>query len=425
MTGTSDARTPIRVAVLERDETTRQEIMSLLSQSPNLAARVLSDVATFFELDGTEHHPDVILVGLDTEPNETLDSMQQLIKLAPTCGIIIYARDVTMELLSRAMSVGARRYVTYPLEAPALRTAIDDVYEQIKPLSERHRELSLPVYQKARDPKVVAIFSAKGGVGTSTLAVNLACALSTMKRRVVIVDGNISYGNIGVFLNISPSKSMLQLIGDPQGMTDAAVEEALLPHSSGIKVLLAPVRPEEADTINGDHMRAIIGHLRHHYDYVVVDTYPSYDERMLAMLDTADQILSPMSPDLPAVKNLAMFLRIGTEILNYPEGKVTPILMRANSVTPTYLKHFETFLKRPLEWRIVSDGKRVTQSVNNGEPFILSDPQTPVSQNITALARMIDGQPQKATINEVIPAEAPQPFWKRLLPSNSSAVRKL
>ena len=94
---------------------------------------------------------------------------------------------------------------------------------------------------EAREPKVVTVFSPKGGVGTSTVAVNLACALSTLGRRVALMDGNISFGNVGVFLNLPPSKSILQLVGDPAGIGEANVEEALLSHPSGLKVLLAPI----------------------------------------------------------------------------------------------------------------------------------------------------------------------------------------
>jgi pilus assembly protein CpaE len=250
----------------------------------------------------------------------------------------------------------------------------------------------------------VTVFSPKGGVGTSTVAVNLACALSALGRRVVLMDGNISFGNAGVFLNLPPSKNILQLIGDPAGITEATVEEALVSHPSGLKVLLGPIEPEQGDTVQGEHLRQIIGILRAHYDYIVVDTWPSYDERVLAMLEVADQILVPTGPELPSVKNLAAFLRVA-HLLGYPKDKLIPVLMRANSVTPDHLRDIESFLKQPLVWRIVSDGKRVTKSVNNGEPFVLKEETAPVSQNIYALARMLDGQ-QEMTIVRPLRAKA-------------------
>ena len=249
-------------------------------------------------------------------------------------------------------------------------------------------------------------------MGTSTVAVNLACALSMLGRRVALMDGNISFGNAGVFLNLPPSKSILQLVGDPAGIGETTVEEALLSHPSGLKVLLAPIEPEAEEMIHGEHLRQIIAVLRARYDYVVVDTWPSYDERVLAMLEVADQILIPTGPELPSIKNLAAFLRVA-RLLGYPKDKLIPVLMRANSVTPDHLHDIESFLKQPLVWRIVSDGKRVTQAVNNGEPFVLKEETAPVSQNIYALARMLDGQ-QEMTVVRPLKAKA-LPFWKRPL----------
>jgi len=409
------ARGLIKVAIMEQQDKTLQQVLALAAQSANLDVQVLGDAAAYFEIYGASAGPDVLLVGLDTDPQAALVTAKRIVALAPACGVIVYGRAATMDLLSQAMASGARRYLPYPFDPPTLRAAIGDVHEQMKPLVENAR-FALPAHQataggeiRVHEPKVVAVFSPKGGVGTSTLAVNLACALQAMNRRVAIVDGNISFGNVGVFLNIAPSKSMLQVVGDPNGVQETAVEDVLLPHASGVKVMLAPLKPEEADSVNGDHLRAIINFMRPHYDYVVVDTWPSYDERVLAMLDASDQILVPSGPELPSIKNLAAFLRVA-QLLDYPPDKIVPVLMRANSVTPDYLQDIEAFLKRPLVWRIVSDGKRVTQSVNNGEPFVITDPTAPVSQNIFSLARMIDGQSEEIVIPQ---PEAAQPLWKR------------
>ena len=153
-----------------------------------------------------------------------------------------------------------------------------------------------------------------------------------MKRRVAIVDGNISFGNVGVFLNLSPSQEHVASGRDPRH-PGASVEDVLLPHPAACSVMLAPLKPEEGDTIHGEHLRQIIAILRPRYDYVVVDTWPSYDERVLAMLDVADQILVPTGPELPSIKNLAAFLRVA-RLLEYPTDKIIPVLMRANSVSP-------------------------------------------------------------------------------------------
>src|SRR5207245_4914275 len=160
----------------------------------------------------------------------------------------------------------------------------------------------------------------------ATLCVNLVTAPRVRWHRVDIVYVNVSFGNVHVFLNLQRRKSILQLVGDPTGIQDASVAAALVSHASGLQALLAPPHAEEGDHITADHLRAIIGHLRARYDYVVVDTWPSYDDRVLALLEVADQILVPTGPELPAINNLVAFLRV-VQLLGYPQEKLTPVLM--------------------------------------------------------------------------------------------------
>jgi len=402
------------VAILERPNDSVFETVGLADEA-NLPLKSLKDESDYHAVYGDGPGPDVLLVPIDAD--DAFEAARRIIALAPACAVVIFGHDITVVTLSRAMSLGARRNLQHPFTAEELVEAVEGAADEIKPLVEKVRLISAATHEAVEEPrqsKVLTVFSPKGGVGTSTLAVNVACALSKMGRRVVIVDGNISFGNIGVFLNITPSKNMLQLIGDPAGITEASVMDTLLPHSSGVKVLLAPLKPEEAENVHGDHLRTIIAILQKQFDYVVVDTWPSYDERVLAMLESAHQVLLPLGPELPSVKNVAAFLRV-TRLLNYPKDKLVPILMRADSVPPSHLRDLETFLKQPLTWRIVSDGRRVTSSINTGQPFVLSSPTAAVSQNVFALAEMIDGtvvSTQSASAEAS--AQSGQPFWKRM-----------
>jgi len=402
------------VAILERLNDSVFEVVGLADEV-KLPLKGLKDEADYRAVYGDGPGPDVLLVPVDAA--DAFETARRIIARAPACAVVIFGHGITVDMLSQAMSLGARRNLQHPFTAKDLVKAVEGAADEMKPLVEKARLTSVAAHEAVEAPrqsKVLTVFSPKGGVGTSTLAVNMACALTKMGRRVVIVDGNISFGNIGVFLNIAPSKSMLQLIGDPAGITEASVMDTLLPHASGVKVLLAPLKPEEAENVHGDHLRAIIAILQKQFDYVVVDTWPSYDERVLAMLESAHQVLLPMGPELPSVKNIAAFLRV-TRLLNYPKDKLVPILMRADSVSPSHLRDLETFLKQPLTWRIVSDGRRVTSSINTGQPFVLSSPTAAVSQNVFALAQMIDGtEISMQQISAEVSTQSGQPFWKRM-----------
>jgi pilus assembly protein CpaE len=196
-------------------------------------------------------------------------------------------------------------------------------------------------------------------------------------------------------------------------MTPEAVLETLVAHPSGLQALLAPLRPEEGDSIRGEHMQRVLHMLKQQFTFTLVDTWPSYDERVLAVLEIADTILVPIGPDLPAMKNLNSFLRVA-RLLNYDMDKIVPVLMRANSVPPGHLKDLESFLKQPLKWRVVSDGKRATAAANTGTPFVLSARDSQISQNIFEIARFIigDAVDSDESSRPRVAASAGR-FWKR------------
>jgi pilus assembly protein CpaE len=361
----------------------------------------------------------VLLVGLDTRPQEALAAIRRIIALRPACGIIVFGQESVRAHAVEAMAAGARRYVPYPFDAAAIEAAIRDVHVEVQALSAEVDPFAstvspgLPRIATAADNgtesgKVVSVFSPKGGVGTTTLAVNLAGALRAQGERVALVDGNASFGNVGMFLNLEPSTNMLQVIDGLSQTHTTSVDEALITHPSGLSVLLAPPRPEDGERITGDHVDAVLTRLRATYDYVVVDTCPSYDDRVLTMLERADHILVPTGPELSSIKNVGAFLRV-VQSLKWPEDKVVLVLMRADSVPASHIYGLEGALGRPLTWRVVSDGKRATAAINNGEPFVWADPDAGMSRTIIQLAHWLLGK----DVAPSMPEQRRQPLWRR------------
>jgi pilus assembly protein CpaE len=344
-------------------------------------------------------------------------ALRRIVALMPACGIVVFGREASRTHLAEAMAAGARHFLPYPFDAAAVEAAIRDMHAEMKALNAEASPFGpaarpgLPRVAPATedavgDGKVLAVFSPKGGVGATTLAVNLACALQAQGERVVVVDGNISFGNVGMFLNLEPSASMLHLIDDTDHVCAARIDEALVAHPSGLNVLLAPHRPEDGEKISAEHLDAILTLLRVSYDYVVVDTCPSYDERILTILERADQILTPTGPELSSIKNLSAFLRVAQR-LGWQDEKVVVVLMRADSVPASHIYGLEGALGRALPWRVVSDGKRTTAAINDGEPFMWTDPNAGVSRTIDHLAHWLLGK-------EIIPS-MPEPPRQPLL----------
>jgi pilus assembly protein CpaE len=409
------------VVVIEGNQMAARQILSVLVGSPDYNTRMLAPDRALTAHPGWPG-PDLLLVGLDSDPDQRLAYARQIQVAYPQAMILGYASAYSSDILAKATAGGARRVLRAPFDLPTLSQTIQEVRSEpvstvvvpvIHPPSRSGLQAlgvrAAPTEQP--DHQVIALFSPKGGVGCSSLAVNLAVALQQMVGSTAVVDGNISFGSLEIFLELQPIHSILQLIGDVDQLTIDVILEMMVTHSTGLKVLLAPLRPEEGDGVRGEHLQRILGLMKKQFRFTLVDTWPSYDERVLAILEVADLILVPIGPDLPAMKNLNSFLRVA-RLLNYEMEKIVPVLMRANSVPPGHLKELEAFLKQPLRWRVVSDGKRATDAANSGTPFVLSAKDAPISQNVFDIAEYLIGLGGGSTTKETTKHSGGR-FWRR------------
>src|SRR5947199_1765029 len=306
------------------------------------------------------------------------------------------------------MLAGAREFLVKPFSADELINARRHVNELERVQRARYAAAApaaaaaanpLAASAAARDQsQVITFFSPKGGVGRTTIATNLAVALhQTTQKPVVLVDGSLPFGDIAVILNMSPkAKTVADLVGSFDNMDSDVLESVLVPHSTGIKVMLAPPTPESAELITGTNMKRALELLRERYAYIVVDTWPSFQEQVITMLDAADVILTLMTLEITSLKNVRVFMEIA-EKLGYGEEKLQLVANRNDSSGGIKASDVQASLGRKIPNTIVSDGRTLVLAVNRGVPFVISLKESQVAKDIFTLAqRLVAGAPEAA-----------------------------
>ena len=233
---------------------------------------------------------------------------------------------------------------------------------------------------------LISLFSPKGGVGRTTLAFNLAVALGA-DHKVCLIDGSLQFSDLrGLLRAPAAAPSIVSLPTDKIRDTDLA--DVVWKDPSGIDVLLAPPRIEMAEMVTVRDIEKAISIIRQVYDVIVVDTRPALSDDVLAFLDASDLILEILAYDSMAIRALAMadeaFAAIG-----YAPHKLEAVLNRSDSTGGFSKADVEEALNRRIEHEVVSDGKLVIASNNEGIPFVLANPDAPVSQGVKAIAASI------------------------------------
>jgi pilus assembly protein CpaE len=226
-------------------------------------------------------------------------------------------------------------------------------------------------------------------------------AATELGKKVVLVDGSFQFGDVGVLLNLNPkNKSIADLVPELEqaGHEVESIDTFVINHSAGIRVLLAPPSPEMAELITPSGIKRVIEALRLTHDLVVVDCTAFFNDTTLAILDSADIILTMLSLEITSIKNMRLFLEVA-EQLGY-ENKVRLVLNRADSALGIRVQDVEHSIGRKVDETIVSDGRSVVYALNRGVPFFLSNREAQVSQDILRLAQSVFGDRSQVAATE-------------------------
>ena len=242
-----------------------------------------------------------------------------------------------------------------------------------------------------REPaRVILFYGAKGGVGTTTIAINTAIALhKELGQRVCLIDANLQFGDHRVFMDVGLDKLSVVDLATAQGFDLDLIRQVLVKHESGIELLLAPPSPETAELVTSDHLPEIINLIVNEFDYIILDVDKRLDEVNLRLMDVAQAILVVMTADLPCLKNVRLVLEtIGH--LGYTDDKMKLILNRSTAFTGINVKNAESALKRRIDYQIINEYRAAIGALNSGAPFMYTKADSVLGRNVLDFVKAMD-----------------------------------
>lgn len=350
--------------------------------------------------------PDMMIVDLklpEMDGFEILERLRRDPKFSHIPVIVITAQDELSEKL-KAFELGADDYLVKPFQP-------EELVARMGILARRGRAM-----QMAKDtaPKstasVVTVHSLRGGVGCSSIVINLGLAFYKLwGKQTLLIDGVLTAGQVALMLDGKPGATWENLVGtDVEAYDDSLISELMVSHKSGIRYIASPRYPIAADTFTTDTLHVLMENLKAHNEFILVDTSHDFSDMTIQMLSMSSSILLVMAPEMASLRTALSALEI-YDRLGIPMDRVK-IVLNNNSSSPAIKKEqLEKVLKRPIDFVLPFEAGEVNRALNFGQPFILNNPDLPICLNLEKMAYIMSDDSHKA-----IPPAVPSPTWKRV-----------
>jgi len=388
----------IRVLIVDDVSETRENVRKLLQFESDVDVVGVARTGKEAIQLSQDLNPDVVLMDINMPDMDGIAATEAIRSKQPVVQVVILSVQGDQNYMRRAMLAGARDFLTKPPMGDELISAIRRA--GLMAQSERSKSVQIqaiptlgnigvvPSFGGFRG-KIVVVYSPKGGAGCTTLAVNLALTLHNEDTPVALVDGNLQFGDVAVFVNEQGKNTIVDLAPRAEELDPEIVEEVMLKHpASGLHILAAPSRPEYAEKVSSGQFSKVLEYLRQLYAYVVVDT-PSYlTDITLSAIDISDLIVLITTQDIPAIKNCRLFLDL-LQTMGIDRERILFVMNRYDkriSITP---ERVTENLKQEIASVVPLDEQFVTKAVNRGIPFVLDNKNQPATRGIFSLAESV------------------------------------
>ncbi len=352
--------------------------------------------------------PDVIVMDINMPDMDGITATEAIRKKVPYIQIVVLSVQNDANYMRKAMLAGARDFLTKPPMIDELTAAIrragdlahEEKLKQATIFQPNAMTGPLSPQMLMRMPqmimgKIICVYSPKGGSGCTTLATNLGVGLKTQENKVAIVDANLLYGNVAVFLNEHGKNSILDLIDranelDPEIIEDVMVENKL----TGLHMMPSPKDPELNDAHKGEPVSKVLSYLKQIYNYIIVDTTSYLTEVVQACLDVADYIVLITTQDIPSIKTTNQFLTLA-DASGITRDKILFVMNRYDKRIAISPERVGESLKQPVLVAIPYEERIITSAMNRGVPFMVDNKVAPAGKAVISLVEVIRTRIQK------------------------------
>lgn len=392
---------PISVVVLSTGLENFKDIRRALSAEARVKLLAGGNDADQLYEEIVRLKPAAAIIALGPNADHAVRFIERLNAECPGTALISAAQDASPDMILRSLRAGAREFLRIPISGEELRTVLDRVAEVI----------TNKVEAPKRQGRMVAVFSSKGGCGTSFIATNLAAATAS---KTVLVDLNLQAGDLPLFLGLEAKYSIADMVEKRQRLDETLINSLVTPHSKNLWLLAAPREADSADEIEPQHIFEVLQKLREHFDYVVLDPQHTFDSITLAALDQSDEIVLVVTLDIPAIRSTQRALEI-FDRLGYPRKKVKIVVNRWSKQIDLDLRQVEKFLGEPCMGFVPSDYQTAVGSINLGTPLVQSEPTSKIALEIRRIA-----QQMSLGVAPIDESKQRRPFWASLLKKQSA-----
>jgi pilus assembly protein CpaE len=391
----------LRLAFVDPIDSTRDSLKALLLGMDTVWLEAECSRYEFFADVVTQTNPEIGLVSLDKDPEKALELVAKINELAPDCSILVTSSSTDGQLILRAMRAGAKEFLTQPVKFQELVDSLGRISDRRFGRGENRN----------RSSTVIAVAGVTGGVGTTSLAVNLGCALAQdPKNSVVLVDMDLCLGDADVFLDTIPDYSLVDVAQNVSRLDFTLLKRSLTKHSSGLFLLPRPMQMEDMALITADDMGRVLALLKATFTHLVIDLSKGYTSIDMTALQAANHILLVTQLDLPCLRNVVRLLMSFNEMKDMGE-KVKIICNRVGLNNNISLKKAQDTFGREIFWELPNDYRTMVEVRNNGVPLVEQAPKAPITLAIVKLAQALSGNAKPDTDA----AETPKPTKSRLL----------